>query len=100
MDSRNCSPNRDQVSTSPLKGSIFIGGSFTERETKPVGADAVCFVGPLMSNRAVETDRLLSIRRLAFWIAFSSCEYILHKCLYLLRILCRAKDREKHRPVK
>jgi len=43
MDDRNCSQNGDQVSTSPLKGSIFfIAGSFTERETEPVG------VGPLM----------------------------------------------------
>jgi hypothetical protein len=59
MDDRNCSQNRDQVSTSPLKGSIFIAGSFTERETEPVGAGAVCWVGPLMFNRAVETDRLV-----------------------------------------
>jgi len=56
MDDRNCSQNRDQVSTSPLKGSIFIAGSFPERETEPVGAGAVCWVGPLMFNRAVETD--------------------------------------------
>ena len=69
MDDRNCSQNRDQFSTSPLKGYIFIAGSFTEREAEPVGAGADCWVGLLMLNRVVESDRQLSIRRLAFWIA-------------------------------
>jgi len=56
MDHRNCSQNRDQVSTSPLKDTIFIAGSFTERETEPVGAGAVFWVGPLMFKCAVERD--------------------------------------------
>ena len=85
MDGRNCSQNRDQVSTSPLKGSIFIAGSFTERETEPVRAGADCWIGPLILTRVVETDRLSSMRRLA---------YIPHKCVYLLLNLCLARDSE------
>jgi hypothetical protein len=43
-------------------------GSITERVTEPVWAGAVCWVGPLMLNLAVETDILLFMRP-AFWIA-------------------------------
>ena len=92
MDDRNCSQNHDQVSTSPLKGSNFMAASFTERETEPVRAGAGCWVGPLILNRVVETDRLLSIRRLVFWIAFLSCQCTPHKCVHLLRTLYPAKD--------
>jgi len=46
MDDRNYSQIRDQVSTSLLKGSIFIAGSFIERVTEPERAGAVCLVGP------------------------------------------------------
>jgi len=59
LDDRNCPQNRDQLSTSPLKVSTFTLGSFTERETKPVGSGVVSCVGILMFNRVVERDCFL-----------------------------------------
>jgi hypothetical protein len=66
MDDRNCSQNRAQVSTSPLKGSNFIAVSFNERQTEMLGVGGRFYVGPSILNRVVETDMLSSIRRLAF----------------------------------
>jgi len=65
MEDRNCSQNRDQVSTSPSKSSSLIAGSFTECVIELVGTVEVGWVGPLMLSHAVEADRLLSIRLLA-----------------------------------
>ena len=70
---------------------LFIAISFTESEAEPVGAGADCWFGPLLLNRLVESNRQLPIRRLAFWIALLSCQYIPHKCLYLLSTLYPVK---------
>jgi len=69
MEDLNCSQNRNQVSTLPVKGSSFIAGSFTECVKEYLGTAAVGWVDPWMLNRTVETDKLSSIRLLAFWIA-------------------------------
>ena len=41
VEDRNCSQNRDEVSTLPAKGSSLIVGSFTECVTGPIGTVAV-----------------------------------------------------------
>jgi hypothetical protein len=69
MEDRNCYQNREELSTLPVKVSSLIAGRFTECIIEREGIVAVGCVGPLMLNRAVEADRLLSIRLLAFWIA-------------------------------
>ena len=69
IEDRNCSQNRDQVSTLPAKGSSLIAGSFTECVTGLVGTVAVGWLDPWILKRAVEADRSLSVRLLAFWIA-------------------------------
>ena len=71
MDDRNCSQNGEQFSTSPVKGSNFIAGNFTERGIEPVGAGTDRCVGPSILNRVVETAKLSPMRRLAFWIVLS-----------------------------
>jgi hypothetical protein len=41
MEDRNCSQNRDQVTTLPAKDSSLFAGSLTEDVTENAGTDAV-----------------------------------------------------------